>query len=245
MFNSEDPSRAGGEALAQAGADLREALLLDSALELIARDGWHELTMARLARAANMSVADLYRGNRGKADLLCAFVRRIDLKALEDDEPGGASPDTPRDRLFDAVMLRFEAMEPYRDAIRVLARELPRDPFSAARVLPAIRTSLAWTLDSAGVDPWGLAGVVRVRVLGLICLRTLGVWLDDEGRDLAKTMADLDRRLRQSQRWLGLKDRASGSEKEGASRAEADPRRHTPDETSDDPAPEADAMARA
>ncbi|MGF1456056.1 MAG: TetR family transcriptional regulator [Alphaproteobacteria bacterium] len=193
------------------GPQTLETLLLDAALGLIEREGWRDLTMGRFARAAGVPLAELYRRQRDKADILRGLINRIDLAALSEDEPGLADGDTPRDRLFDAVMLRFEAMEPYRGAIRVLAEDLRRDPLSLAQVLPEMRQSLRWTLDAAGLDPSGVTGAVRVRVLGLVCLQTLQVWLDDDGRDLAKTMADLDRRLRRSGRWLGLDRRSSAS----------------------------------
>ncbi len=188
------------------GTALQESLL-DATLEQIAIEGWRGLTMGALARHANVPLADLYRRQGSKTDLLTAFLARIDLAALSEDPQGAMDAETSRDRLFDSVLLRFEAMEPYRDAVQVLREELPRDPMALAAVLPAARRSLAWTLDAAGLDPNGLSGAVRVRVLGFICLRTLDVWLTDDGADLAKTMADLDRRLRRASRWLGLDER--------------------------------------
>ncbi len=190
-----------------------DSLLLDAALGLIEREGWRDLTMGRFARAAGVPLSELYRRQRDKSDILRGLIRRVDLAALSEDDPGTVDGETPRDRLFDAVMLRFEAMEPHRGAIRVLSEDLRRDPLSLAAVLPELRQSLRWTLDAAGIDPMGVRGAVRVRVLGLLCLQTLQIWLDDDGRDLAKTMADLDRRLRRSGRWLGL-DRATASRRD-------------------------------
>ncbi len=37
----------------------------------------------------------------------------------------------PRDRVFDLLMRRFDALRPYRDALEVLGRELPTDPLAA------------------------------------------------------------------------------------------------------------------
>ena len=57
-------------------------------------------------------------------------------------------------------------------------------------------------LEGAGIDSSGLAGAVRVRGLALIWLATFRVWLDDDEAGLAKTMAELDRRLRQAERVI-------------------------------------------
>ncbi len=228
--------------VAQAGADLRDGFLVDSAFEVVARDGWRGLTMAAVARAANLTLSDVYRSRTSKADLLRGFMRRIDLLALEAADGGEAADvETPRDRLFDAVLLRFEMMEEYRDALRVLSAELPRDPVSVAAILPDLRRSLAWALEAAEVDSSGLRGAVRVRLLGFICWRTFQVWLDDEGGDLAKTMADLDRRLRRATRALGLERRGSGPRNAGAPR-DADPDR---DASAADGGPDAATAATA
>ncbi len=204
-----------------------DSLLLDAALGLIEREGWRGLTMGRFARAAGVPLSEVYRRQKSKADILRGLVRRIDLIALAEDS--GAAPDseTPRDRLFDSVMVRFEAMEAHRGAVRVLAEELRRDPLAVAEILPELRQSLRWTLDAAGIDPTGWQGAVRVRVLGVICAQVLQVWLDDDGRDLAKTMADLDRRLRRSARWLGLMTGKRGRD----AGAEAASDAHDPDPT--------------
>lgn len=197
--------------------DRLDDLLIDAALGLIEREGWLDLTMGRFARAAGVPLSELYKRQTGKPDLLRALIRRVDLAALKDgpmSDPD-AEPEMPRDRLFDAVMLRFEALEPHRAAMRVLARELPRDPVTVAAIRGDMLRSLAWTLDAADLSPNGLGGAVRVRLLGLICWRTLQVWLEDDGRDLARTMADLDRRLRQSGRWLGLDKTPTGASREG------------------------------
>lgn len=202
-------------------ADL-DSLLLDAALGLIEREGWRSLTMGRFARSIGVPLSELYRRGYEKTAILKALIHRIDEVALSEAAGSGLESETPRDRLFDAVMLRFEALEPHRGAMRVLSRELGRDPVSVASILPDIRRSLAWTLDAADLDPTGFSGAFRVRVLGLVCWQSFQVWLEDDGRDLAKTMADLDRRLRRSGRWLGL-DRPTdpGSTPEGGHNQEA------------------------
>ncbi len=183
--------------------------LLEAGLDLIGREGWRDFSLAALAREAGVPLADLYAADFDRVGLLKAFLRRLDREALSEagSDPGGMESETPRDRLFDAVMLRFEAAEPYRAAIRVLYKDLRRDPLTLGALMPDMRRTLAWIYESAGMSPKGLQGAVRIRVLGTICLQTLPVWLDDDGRDLARTMADLDRRLRRSARWLGLESR--------------------------------------
>ncbi|MFP3944603.1 MAG: TetR family transcriptional regulator [Alphaproteobacteria bacterium] len=176
--------------------------VLDAALKLIAREGWRRLSLGQIARDADIPLAELYRYIRGKPALLSAFSRRIDLEVLahadEIDLHG-----TPRDRVFDVLMLRFEALEPYRDVVRVLRRELRRDPVALMTLARAGRRAFSWSMEAAGLPSGGVSGAAQSRLLGYVFLRVLDVWLEDDPADLAHTMAALDRRLRRVERFLG------------------------------------------
>lgn len=177
-------------------------VILDAALKLIARRGWRRLSLGQIARDADIPLAELYAHLRGKPALLAAFSRRLDLAVLA--EAGSVDlAGAPRDRIFDVMMLRFEAMEPWREVIRVLRRELPRDPLALMTLARAGRKAFTWSMEAAGLPSGGLAGAAQSRLLAYIFLRVLDVWLDDDPADLARTMAALDRRLRRIERFLG------------------------------------------
>lgn len=200
------PSDTGGPVAAPAtrppGPGEVPDVILDAALKLIGREGWRELSLGKIARDADIPLADLYKYVRGKPALLAAFSRRIDLAVLADAGEVDLNG-TPRDRLFDVLMLRFEAMEPYRDVIRVLRKELPRDPLALLTLARAGRRAFAWSMEAAGLPSDGFSGAAQSRLLGYVFLRVLDVWLDDDPADLAQTMAALDRRLRRVERFLG------------------------------------------
>ncbi len=63
---------------------------------------------------------------------------------------------------------------------------------------------MAWMLEAAGLSSAGIRGRFRVRALAVLYLCVLRVFVRDDSEDLAKTMAALDRRLRQAEPWLGL-----------------------------------------
>jgi AcrR family transcriptional regulator len=176
--------------------------LIDAALQLIAGQGWRRLSMAAIATEAGLPLLSLYRTFPSKAAILCAFSRRIDeavLTAPVEAEPG----ERPRDRVFDLLMRRFDALQPYRGALEVLDRELPADPGAALATGAGLLRSMAWMLEAAGIATDGLAGAVAVKLTAAAYFMTLRVWLRDETPDLAPTMAALDRRLRGIERWLG------------------------------------------
>jgi AcrR family transcriptional regulator len=177
--------------------------IIDAALACIARQGWRRLSLADIAAEAGLPVLGVYRLYASKPAILCAFFRRIDeavLAAPLDSEPD----ERPRDRVFDLLMRRFDALTPYRAALEVLGRELPTDPLAVLAAGAGLLRSMRWMLEAAGISGEGVGGVLAVKLTAAAYLATLRVWLRDESPDLAPTMAALDRRLRGIERWYGL-----------------------------------------
>jgi ubiquinone biosynthesis protein COQ9 len=175
-------------------------------LDLVAAQGWRAVTLGRIAEASGLPLSALYGDYASKADLLAAYARRIDvamLAALGGPGPAPADEAGVKDRLFEAIMARFDAMTPHKAAIRVLMRELPGDPVALACFLHrGLRQGLDWVLAAAELDAAGLPGMMRRKLLGGIYLDTLRIWLKDDSADLSATMAHLDKRLGQGLRWL-------------------------------------------
>ncbi len=183
--------------------------IIAAALKLAAKDGWHELSLSDIATAAKVSLPDLAQMFPTKSAILAAWSRSIDaevLKAAEAEDLGG---ETARDRLFDVLMMRFDALTPSKPAIRHISRDLARDPVAAMALLRPAFQSLGWMLEAAGIDSSGIRGALRVRGLALIWARVFRIWLED-GEDQAKTMAELDRRLRQAEEMLSTVARFRG-----------------------------------
>lgn len=177
--------------------------LLDAALRLIARDGWRRLSMAALAAETELPIVALYRELPTKPAILCAFFRRIDETVLAAPLEAEAGDERPRDRVFDLVMRRFDALAPYRDVVEVLGRELPTDPAAALVAAGALLRSIAWLLEAAGISAGGLGGIIAVKLTAAAYLATARTWQRDDSPDLGPTMAALDRRLRGIERWYG------------------------------------------
>src|SRR3546814_1344296 len=101
---SQGKGKARGRAGAPVGADPVEVML-----NLVATEGWRGLTLARIAEASGLKLADLYLQYGAKNDLLAAYARRIDaaMLAASGDAPAeaAATPDAAKDRLFEAVKI--------------------------------------------------------------------------------------------------------------------------------------------
>ncbi len=112
----------------------------------------------------------------------------------------------PRERLFDVLMRRLEAMAPHRDAVRSLMRSARRNPPLALALNRLAVRSQQWMLTAAGINASGPRGMVRAQGLALLFASVLREWTRDEDAGLARTMAALDRALARGQRFSGFLD---------------------------------------
>src|SRR6185312_12028184 len=124
--------RGGGAALEGVGgmseASATSDKAVDAFLGLVAEQGFAEVTLRDVARAAGMGIAELYTVHPDKVSLVAAFIARIDAAVL-DGTPREYDPEeTARDRLFDTMMRRYDALRPHRDTLRAIRRASMRDP---------------------------------------------------------------------------------------------------------------------
>ena len=168
--------------------------VIDTALALAAERGWRDLSLADIAEAAKLPLSKLYPVYPSKAAILRGFTRRIDATVLAAEEPG-VGEGNAHDRLFDALMRRFDALKPHREALGNIVCDEARDPIAALCGLCRLERSMACMLEAARLSSGGLRGLLRARALGLTYLATMRVFFRDDSPDLAATMAALDRNL--------------------------------------------------
>ena len=167
---------------------------IDVALELVAEQGWFGFDLPDVAARAGIPLTEFSRDYWTKSDLLTAFQRRIDERVLAAADTD-ADDETPRDRLFDILMQRFDALQPYRPALAALARDLPKDPATALTVARNLRRSMAWMAAAAKLPTNGIQGALILKGLILVWTVTARTWLTDDSSDMSKTMAALDKAL--------------------------------------------------
>ncbi len=179
--------------------------LIETAMSLAAERSWRELSLAEIAEGASLSLGEAYAVFPSKSAILRAFSKKVDAEVLGDaslSDDWNAGETTVRDRLFDVIMRRFDALAPYRAGLANVIYDQARDPLSGLWSLRQLRRSMAAMLEAARLSPEGLAGGVRVRGLTALYLATLRVWLRDESADMSKTMATLDGYLRRIEAGL-------------------------------------------
>jgi ubiquinone biosynthesis protein COQ9 len=198
-----------------------DSALIASFFRLVADKGWRGTSVAEAARAAALPLAEARVRFPGRVAVLRQFGRMADQAALAETPVDG----TIRDKLFDLLMRRFDALQAHRAGMIALLRALPSEPPTALLLACATRRSMRWMLEAAGVSTAGLRGTLRVRGLVAVWVWTLRAWERDENADLSGTMAALDTALRRAGRlatWLGGGGAGAASDTDASDPAASD-----------------------
>jgi AcrR family transcriptional regulator len=181
-------------------APKRDAVV-DALMTLASNRPWDDIELADLAEAARITLADLRDLFPSKGAVLGAFSRRIDRQVLQGTTTELAE-EPARERVFDVMMRRFDAMAPHRTALRRIIHALRRDPVALVALNRAGLNSMRYMLAAAGVSTEGPLGNLKLQGAVIVFANTMQTWLEDDDPALARTMARLDRELRRGERVL-------------------------------------------
>jgi hypothetical protein len=191
--------------------------LARAALAVAASSAWRTLTLLDLARAAGRKVSDFYGASLGEA---VDCVEEAFDRAISDNLESLDVGQTVRDRLFDLIMKRFEAMEPHRAAVLAMEAGADRDPILLAAQHQRHVRCARWVLALAGLEADGMTGNARAQGLGVIIGQARSAWRGDDAGDFTKTMASLDKNLRRAEemfgRWAGFEAKPKPSDGDAA-----------------------------
>jgi AcrR family transcriptional regulator len=177
---------------------------IDALMTLLAERNFEDIGLAEVAGRAGLKLSQLRAEFGSTLAIFAAHIKDIDRTVLAGGED--MTDESPRERLFDVLMRRLEAMAPYKEAVRSMLRSARRNPGLAfALNIMAVR-SQTWMLEAAGINAAGKKGALRAQGAALMFARVLRVWLDDDDPALDRTMAALDRGLASAERWSGFLD---------------------------------------
>jgi len=177
--------------------------VVEVALQLAVSRGWGSVSMAEVAQAANISLADLYDMFDDKTDILVALGRMIDKAVLANISEFDPSI-SEKDRLFEILMERFDALSEHREGVIAVLTSFRLDPKQAVISLPHLARSMSWMLEAAQIETSGIIGAVKVTGLTGVYLKALKSWMDDDSPDLSKTMASLDKGLSRAEQLVNI-----------------------------------------
>lgn len=183
-----------------------EGKVIIAAMDLAQSPGWGEVSLRDIADASGCSLAEVMARFETKQDIVAAFGDAIDKAMLE-----GAGEiereQSPRDALFEVIMSRFDLMMPYKAGLKAIVNEARRElVVPGLGQLGAQMKTQNRILQAAGIDHEGAALAVRQLGLAALTNQVFLIWLEDDDPGMARTMAALDRRLRQGERTMSFLD---------------------------------------
>jgi AcrR family transcriptional regulator len=208
------PARRPARRSARSAAPAREAAagpssdrekIVAAFMALLAEKPFEDISLAETARQAGVPLAQMRDEFSSTLDILAAHMKEIDRAILAEDFSDMAE-EPPRERLFDVLMRRLEALAPHKAAVRSLLRSAACHPSLAVAFNRLAVRSQQWMLSAADIGASGPKGVVRAQGMALLFSSVLRTWVRDDDPGLSRTMAALDRALARGQRWSGFLD---------------------------------------
>lgn len=167
-------------------------------MALAATKRWRSITLTDIAAAAELSLAELYSVAPDKHVLLRRALDQVNRQMLDEDY-GFDDSLSVRDRLFDVLMTRFEALKDWRSGLECVSES--RDPSALKVLFKNNKSALTWALELSGANR-GRSGD-SAQLAGLIALHdpVIRAFMRDETDDLSHTLRVLDEQLNKAQRW--------------------------------------------
>ena len=172
-------------------------------LKVIEKEGWKSFTFAKAAEESGIPLSAFKKHFSSPSDVMIHLFQKIDKDVLEShvSTPGLSH----KDALFEVLMERFDAAAPYKPVLKRFWHEWVLSPDDFPSLACQGYDSMRWMLETSGLSPRGIQGLIRVQGLTALYLLTLRIWLEDDSEDLGKTMASLDKGLSKIERvatWL-------------------------------------------
>lgn len=168
--------------------------ILQTFLDLLSDHAYEDVSLPLVAEKAKVKLSDMRSAYGSKLDLVAAFAESVD-KAVLDERDEDMHDQPPRDRLFDVLMSRIDALDGNKDAVRALHRAARKDPALALEFNRLEVRSQKWMLIAAGIDVSGLKAGIVAQGLSVAFARVVRVWLDEDDEGMPRTMARLDKEL--------------------------------------------------
>ena len=179
--------------------------IVEALMRLAAERPWTDIGIGDIAGEAGVTLAEFRDHYPSKGAVLGGFSRMIDKRVLEggtDDLAG----EPARERFFDVVMRRLDAMTPYKPALRRIMVALRSDPLSLLALNQVGLNSQRFMLAAAGISTEGPLGRLKLQGAVVVLSNTMETWFEDDDPSLSRTMARLDREIARGERVLERAD---------------------------------------
>ncbi|MGB9399559.1 MAG: TetR/AcrR family transcriptional regulator, partial [Pseudolabrys sp.] len=136
-------------------------------MTLLAENRLEQIGLAEVAGRAGIKLSQLRAEFGSTLAILAAHIKEIDRAVLAGGDADMAE-EPARERLFEVLMRRLEALAPYKEAIRSIMYSARRNPGLAFALNAMAMRSQHWMLEAAGIRASGPRGVLRAQGAALM-----------------------------------------------------------------------------
>lgn len=179
--------------------------IIEALMEISAEREWDDFGLTDVATRAGVSLSEFRDAFPSKGAVLAGFSRKIDHIVLAQENQTLAD-ESSRERVFDVLMRRLDALAPYKLGLQGIMEHVRRDPLTAAALNGVVLNSMRFMLASAGVNVEGNMANLKLQGLAIAWSRVLDAWFEDDDPGQARTMAALDRELSRGETWVARVD---------------------------------------
>ena len=164
-----------------------------STLALLKDHSWKKISLKLVFEKGKIDYRKGYQVIKQKNDILILINEYIDDLVIESIQKIEES--TVHDKLFEALMARFEVLNLHRVSIIKIFKHIINNPDLIIFFLPLLSKSLNMMIDLTNINWNGIYGKIKLEFFILIYVAIFMVWVKDETTNLDKTMVAVDKYL--------------------------------------------------
>ena len=107
-----------------------------------------------------------------------------------------------RDMLFEIMMARYDILNEYRTSVKNIINHFMSRPQGVLKLIPKLIESKILIATFANINPSGIQGVIKIKIIFVLYYITLFTWFNDENESLEKTMSVLDKYLNNIEKFV-------------------------------------------
>ena len=107
-----------------------------------------------------------------------------------------------RDMLFEIMMARYDILNEYRASVKNIINHFMSRPQEVLKLIPKLIESKILIATFANINPSGIQGVIKIKIIFALYYITLFTWFNDENESLEKTMSVLDKYLNNIEKFI-------------------------------------------
>ena len=174
--------------------------IIEESFLFIDKIGWKEFSIQRFAEENNYKTSEVKNFIGNKNDLLIEFSKMIDEKVELNIHIEEFENSDVKDNIFELIMMRFDALTPFKGGLKKIISEI-KSPIILKEISQNILVSMDFYLEFSNAYDDTIFDVIKKKSLFLIYSYCFKAWLNDDSKELSKTMSELDRLLNYAEKF--------------------------------------------